>query len=111
LAAIGSYYDASIDFSETRGWGAPIFGKPLKMKYFAYGSNMSTPRLRERVSIRTDFLKDVPVDDDRFVTLTAMTSQFLSSTYAWEGDARAKAIDLAPWRRPRTALSGSGGEN
>jgi hypothetical protein len=50
LAAIGSYYDASIvDFSETRGWGAPIFGKPLKMKYFAYGSNMSTPRLRARV--------------------------------------------------------------
>src|SRR5258708_20301887 len=35
------------------------------------------------VSIRTDFLKDVPVDDERFVTLTAMTSQFLTSTYAW----------------------------
>lgn len=35
------------------------------------------------VSIRTDFLKDVPVHDERFVTLTAMTSQFFSSTYAW----------------------------
>lgn len=33
--------------------------------------------------ITTDFLKDVPVDDARFISLAAVTSRFLASTYAW----------------------------
>jgi hypothetical protein len=35
------------------------------------------------ICIRTDFLKDAPVDDERFVSLVAMTSRFSTSTYAW----------------------------
>ena len=33
--------------------------------------------------VRTDFLKDVPINDDKFIRLAAMTSRFLTSTYAW----------------------------
>jgi hypothetical protein len=35
------------------------------------------------LSVRTDFLKDVPVDDPKFVRLAAVTSRFLASTYSW----------------------------
>ncbi len=35
------------------------------------------------IRISTDFLKDVPVDDARFVSLAATTSRFFTSTYAW----------------------------
>jgi hypothetical protein len=35
------------------------------------------------VSIRTDFLKDVPINDSKFVRLAAMSSRFFTSTYAW----------------------------
>jgi hypothetical protein len=35
------------------------------------------------VSIRTDFFKDVPIKDSKFVQLAAMSSRFFTSTYAW----------------------------
>jgi hypothetical protein len=35
------------------------------------------------LSVRTDFLKDVPVDDRQFVRLAAAASRFFTSTYAW----------------------------
>jgi hypothetical protein len=35
------------------------------------------------LTVRTDFLKDVPIHDEKFVKLAAMTSRFLTSTYAW----------------------------
>jgi hypothetical protein len=35
------------------------------------------------VTVRTDFLKDVPIADGKFVRLAAATSRFCTSTYAW----------------------------
>jgi hypothetical protein len=36
-----------------------------------------------RVSVRTDFLKDVPISEDQFVELAAAVSLSATSTYAW----------------------------
>jgi hypothetical protein len=36
-----------------------------------------------RVSVRTDFLKNVPVSENRFVELAAVNSVLATSTYAW----------------------------
>src|SRR2546423_1647243 len=36
-----------------------------------------------KITIRTDFLKDVAIDSDRFEQLAAITSRFCTSTYAW----------------------------
>lgn len=36
-----------------------------------------------RLVIKTDFLKEVPVQDERFSQWTAMSSRFMTSTYAW----------------------------
>jgi hypothetical protein len=33
--------------------------------------------------VRTDFLKDVPINDEKFVQRAAMLSRFFGSTYAW----------------------------
>ena len=35
------------------------------------------------LTVRTDFLKDVPINDEKFVQLAAMISKFWTSTYAW----------------------------
>jgi hypothetical protein len=35
------------------------------------------------LTVRTDFLKDVPIHDENFVQLAATTSRFFTSTYAW----------------------------
>jgi hypothetical protein len=36
-----------------------------------------------RVSVRTDFLMDVPIEDSSFVSLVASMAQFATPTYAW----------------------------
>ena len=33
--------------------------------------------------VRTDFLQDIPINDDGFVRLAAATSRFCAPTYAW----------------------------
>jgi hypothetical protein len=35
------------------------------------------------LTVRTDFLKDVPVEDGKFVRLTAATSRFFAPTFGW----------------------------
>jgi hypothetical protein len=36
-----------------------------------------------RLTLRTDFLKDVPIEDERFVELAALSAHLAALTYAW----------------------------
>jgi hypothetical protein len=58
------------------------------------------------LTVRTDFLKDAPVDDRKFVQLTAATSRFCAPTFGWVYPTKEVwAQHGEPGTRPRLWLS------